>query len=327
MKVLVTGANGFLGSWLTRALVSEGHEVSILARPTSDLSELKGLNFKIKHGDITDIFSLSEASLGMDAIFHLAGVIAYRKSHRAQMEKVNVEGTRNVVEVCKQQKIKRLVYLSSVTAIGASFTPEQVLNENSEYSLHHLNLGYFETKKAAEEIVKNACKNNEIDAVILNPSTIYGSGDAKKGSRSIQIKVAKQQFKFFTSGGVSIVAVEDVIDGILKAWKMGKSGERYILSGENITIEHLFTLIAEAAGVQPPSFQIPNWLLHTIGFIGDLLETFGFKSAISRENAYTSTLYHWFDCSKAKKELGFNPRPAKQAIHSSVQWMKENGVI
>lgn len=327
MKVLVTGANGFLGSWLTRALVNEGHEVSILVRPTSNLSELKGLDFKVRHGDVTDIFSLSEACVGMDAVFHLAGVIAYKKNQRTLMEKVNVEGTRNVVEVCKQQKIKRLVYLSSVTAIGASFSPNEVLNEESEYRIHNLNLGYFETKKAAEDIVVEACKNNEIDAVILCPSTIYGAGDAKKGSRGVQVKVAQQKFKFYTSGGVSVVAVEDVIDGILKAWKNGKKGERYILSGENLTIQQLFTMIANEAGVTPPKVKIPNFILHIIGTIGDLFEAMGLSSSISSENAYTSTMYHWFDSSKAKKELGFNPRPAKEAIHSSVQWMKDNGIV
>lgn len=327
MKVIVTGANGFLGSWLTKALVQDGHEVFALVRPKSDVSELAGTGCKYVYGDVTDAVSLLEAFKDMDAVFHLAGVIAYKKSQRAQMERVNVEGTRNVVEVCRERHIKRLVYLSSVVAVGAGFTREEILNENSTYNIAHLNLGYFETKHEAEMIVKKACDRNEIDAVILNPSTIYGGGDAKKGSRKMQLKVAQGKLKFFTSGGVNVVAVEDVVAGIISAWKKGRKGERYILAGENILIQDLFRLIAEAAGTKPPTRQLPDALLHVVGAIGDNMENIGLKGPLSRENAYTATMYHWFDSSKAQKELDFKPHPARDAIYNSVQWMKDNGLL
>lgn len=326
-KVLITGANGFLGSWVTRALVDEGHDVHALVRPKSDLSELDGVHCKFIHGDVTDVHSLFEACKEMDSVFHLAGVIAYKKSQRAQMEKVNVGGTENIVSVCREHKVRRLVYLSSVVAIGGGFTPDEILNEESVYNLKDLNLGYFETKHEAEKIVKKACDKNEIDAVILNPSTIYGAGDAKKGSRKMQVKVAQGKLKFYTSGGVNVVAVEDVVDGIFKAWKNGKSGERYILCGENILIRELFAMIAAEAGVKAPSWQIPDGLLHLLGSIGDGMEAAGFKGPVSKENAYTATMYHWFDSTKAQKELAFKPRPAREAIHNSVQWMKEHGLV
>lgn len=327
MKVLVTGANGFLGSWLTRTLVQEGHDVYALVRKNSDLSELSGISCKFLYGDVTDIPSLLEAFTGIDTVFHLAGVIAYKKSQRPLMDKVNVQGTANVLAVCKERKIRRLVYLSSVVAIGGGFSPRDVLNEESVFNVSDLNLGYFETKRAAEVLVQQAVKNRDIDAVILNPSTIYGAGDAKKGSRKMQLNVAQGKLKFYTSGGVNVVAVEDVVDGILKAWESGKNGERYILCGENITIQELFTLIAKEAGVPAPNIRLPDTLLHTIGAIGDLMEKMGLKGPLSRENAYTSTMFHWFDSSKAKRELGFNPRPAQYAIHNSVQWMKDNGLV
>jgi dihydroflavonol-4-reductase len=327
MKVIVTGANGFLGSWLTKALVQDGHEVFALVRPKSDVSELAGTGCKYVYGDVTDAVSLLEAFKDMDAVFHLAGVIAYKKSQRALMDRVNVEGTRNVVEVCRERHIKRLVYLSSVVAVGAGFSAEDVLNENSPYNIAQLNLGYFETKHEAEMIVKKACDRNEIDAVILNPSTIYGGGDAKKGSRKMQLKVAQGKLKFFTSGGVNVVAVEDVVAGIISAWKKGRKGERYILSGENILIKDLFRIIAEEAGANPPTRQLPNALLHAVGALGDNMENIGLKGPLSRENAFTATMYHWFDSSKAQKELDFKPRPAREAIRNSVQWMKDNGLL
>lgn len=327
MKVLVTGANGFLGSWLTRELVNQGHDVYALVRPKSDISELKGVNCKYLHGDVTDVHSLLEAFKGIDTVFHLAGVIAYKKSDRAQMERVNVQGTQNVVEVCREHKVRKLVYLSSVVAVGAGYTPDQVMNENSEFNIHNLDLGYFETKHEAEKIVKKACDRGEIDAVMLNPSTIYGAGDAKKGSRKMQIKVAQGKLKFYTSGGVNVVAAEDVVQGIISAWKKGRTGERYILCGENMLIQDLFKMIAEEAGVKPPHKLMPDSVLHIVGAIGDTMEKVGLKGPLSRENAYTATMYHWFECNKAKQELDFNPRPAREAIHNSVQWMKDNGLL
>lgn len=327
MKVLVTGANGFLGSWITKALVNEGHEVHALVRPKSDISELDGVKCTYVHGDVTDIHSLLETFKGMDSIFHLAGIIAYKKSQRSLMDKVNVQGTANVVSVCREYKIRRLVYLSSVAAIGGSFSPDKSLNEESEYNITDLNLGYFETKYQAEKIVKKACDKGEIDAVILNPTTIYGAGDAKKGSRKMQLKVAQGKLKFFTSGGVNVVAVEDVVQGILNAWKNGRSGERYILAGENITIKELFSMIAAEAGVKPPPHLLPDAVLHTLGAVGDFMESVGLKGSLSRENAYTATMYHYFDSGKAQKELNFKPRPAREAIHNSVQWMKDHRLL
>ena len=326
-KVLVTGANGFLGSWLTRSLVELGHDVYALVRKGSDLSELEDVKCKYVYGDVTDVLSLLEAFKDMDTIFHLAGVIAYKKSQRALMEKVNVGGTANVVQVCREYKIRKLVYLSSVTAIGASCMEDKILNEDSEYNLSKINLGYFETKKEAEEIVKKACQRHEIDAVILNPSTIYGAGDARKSSRKMQMKVAQGRLKFYTSGGVNVVAVEDVIQGILSAWEKGRSGERYLLCGENLLIKDLFRLIAEEAHQKPPSIQLPDRLLHVLGFAGDTMAAMGLPDTFSEENAWTSTLYHWFDNAKARKELDFHPRSAKEAIHNSVQWMKDHSLI
>ncbi len=326
-KVIITGANGFLGSWLSRSLLNLGHEVTVLIRKNSDISDLTNLKLNFIYGDILNQISLEEAFKNQDAVFHLAGLIAYKKSDREKMEQVNVQGTANVIQACLNQKVHRLIHLSSVVAIGSSFSEDQILNENSKYNIHHLDLGYFETKRKAEELVVNAVKNQNLDAVILNPSTIYGAGDAKKGSRGSQLKVAQGRFPFYTSGGVNVVAVEDVVYGIIRAWEVGKKGERYILSGDNISIKTLFSMIAKEAGVKPPQYQIPDSLLHLLGIWGDFMSRLGMKGPISRENAWTATMYHWFDNTKAKAELGFNPRSANFAIENSVKWMKENGLL
>lgn len=321
MRTLVTGANGFLGSWLCERLQADGHDVTALVRKNSDLSELAGLKINYVFGDVTDLESLKSAFQQQDQIYHLAGVVAYKKSDRAKMDLVNIEGTKNVVTVCEEYKIEKLLHLSSVVAIGASFT-ETVLTENSPYEIGNLNLGYFETKRIAEQIVIEKARSGKINAVCVNPGTIYGPGDAKKGSRKTQLKVAQGKFPFYTSGGVNVVAVNDVIDGIVNAVEYGKNGERYILGADNLTIKNLFEIIADCAGVKAPRFKIPTAVLHAMGFIGD---TFGL--GISQENAYTASMFHWFDATKAKNELQFKPSSSIGAIESSVRWMKDNGYL
>ena len=326
MAVLVTGATGFVGAWLVRRLIERGETVHVLHRPTSNLEDLSGLDFVSKIGDVTDADSVRRACLDVDTVFHLAGVVGYSRKERALMERVNVGGTRNVVEAVQTGRKPKLVYMSSVVAIGASFdgTP---LNEESPYAIGHLNLGYFETKKAAEELVKDACRKGKIEAVILKPSTIYGAADAKKGSRKTQLKTARGKFPFYTSGGVSVVSVHDVVPTVINAREKGRNGERYILSGENLTIKDLLTRIADLAHAKRPSIYLPNPAVKLIGKAGDLLENMGKKGPLNSENAWTSILYHWFDHAKATQELGFNPRPAQEALKESVDWMKEQGLL
>lgn len=326
MKVVVTGANGFLGAWLTRRLLAEGHEVSALVRKNSDLTELENVKPHYVYGDVTDKNSLREAFKNQDIVFHLAGVVAYKVSDRPLMDRVNVEGTRHVVDICEELKIPQLLHMSSVVAVGASFTPHS-MTESSAYNIKHLNLGYFETKRLAEEIVIRAAQEKRINAVCVNPGTIYGFGDAKKGSRKTQVKVARGEFPFYTSGGINVVAAEDIIEGTLLAIKNGKNGERYLLTNENMKIKDLFIKIAGFAGVSAPKIYMPNWALQTIGVTGDILEKVGVNIGVSQENAYTATMYHWFDSAKAQRELGFKPTSAERAIENSVRWMKDNGYL
>ena len=323
MNAVVTGANGFLGSWLTHRLLQEGHNVSALVRKNSDLTELSDIKPNFIFGDVTDLESLKNAFKNQDVVFHLAGVVAYTKKDRPLMDLVNIQGTANVIQACSDLKISQLLHLSSVVAIGAQTAP-LTITEDFTYNLHPLNLGYFETKKAAEDLVFTAVKEKKIQAICVNPSTIYGSGDAKKGSRKTQVKVAQGKFPFYTSGGVNVVAVEDVVEGILLALKNGKNGERYILSSENMYIKELFEKISYFAGVKPPRLKIPDSALHGLGIAGDTLNSLGIPLGISRENAYTATLFHWFSCQKAKTELNFKPKSSDYAIENSVKWMKDN---
>ena len=217
--------------------------------------------------------------------------------------------------------------MSSVVAIGARRTPNVILNENSSYDISDLNLGYFETKKRAEELALSAHREGSVEVFLANPATIYGAGDAEKGSRKNQIKVARGEMRFYTNGGVGVIHIQDVVTAIHKIIEKGLSGERFILNSENITIYELFSIIAEIAQVRRPSICLPQLLLRGLGLVGDSLEAHGRKFLVNSETAWTSTLFHWFDNSKMRTQLGLQPLPARKAIEDSIQWMKENGKL
>lgn len=326
-KILITGATGFIGKHLAKALCSQGFSVSALVRNPDKSQDLKALGVQLLPGDVTDNLSLLNAIEGKDIVYHLAGKIAYKASEREEMERVNVKGTQKVVDACVTHRTPVLVYMSSVVAIGASFKPD-VLNEESPYNIADLDLGYFQTKHDAEEIVKTAHKHNGLNVFILNPSTVYGAGDATKGSRSVQRKVAKGKFPFYTPGGVNVVYIDDVLYCLQNIYKKGRAGERYIVAGENLTIQQTFQIIAEAAGVAAPKIYLPKFALKVMGWVGDsVLEPMGVKGPLSSETAHTSSMYHWFSSGKAQRELGLKPTPAKTAITESVRWMIDNGYV
>lgn len=327
MKVLVTGATGFLGQWLTRRLLEEGHDVRVLVRSKAKLEDLSDLKLEVSEGDVTNPESLDRACKGVQGVFHLAGLIAYSRAQRQAMEAVNVQGTKNVIAAIEKNGSPRMLHLSSVTAIGAGFTKDQILDETSPYNVAHLGLGYFDTKHDAEVAVFDAVRAGRIEAVAINPSTIYGPGDAKKGSRSAQLKVARGKFPFYPPGGVNVVHVDDVVDLCIKAFHEGRSGERTIACGENLTIKETFDRIAALAGVKPPSLALPRTALFAIGKVGDMLESLGKKGPINTENAWTASMFHWFRHDKATRDFGFKPRPAQEALEASIRWSRDNALL
>ncbi len=324
MHVLVTGASGFVGGWLTQTLVDEGHQVRVFVRDPKDVEDLKSLKIEIAVGDVTEPVQVIAAAREIDTVFHLAGVVAYSGHERARMESVNISGTANVINACKVNKVRRLVHFSSVVTIGASFNSHTVLNENSKYNLSHLNLGYFETKRKAEQLVFEAVRRGDFEAVCLNPSTIYGPGDERKASRGMQKRVAQGKLPFYTSGGVNVVSIEDVMLCTIKAWQTGRSGERYIVAGENLTIRKLFETIADIAEVEPPKIYLPNFIVKTLGRLGDLQSRNGGKAFLNYDSALASTMFHWFDSTKAQQAFQFKPKPASYSLRQSIEWSRRS---
>lgn len=323
-RVLVTGSNGFLGSWLVQRLLDQGDQVRALVRsPNVELP----MGAERCLGDITNPDSLKAAVKDMNAVVHAAAVIGYKRSERQLMEDVNVGGTENLLRALSGSYVETLLHVSSVVAVGAGHRPKDVLNEDSPYNMAAYNFGYFETKRRAEAAVFRWGASHGRRVIAVNPSTIYGAGDARKGSRKIQVKVARGQFPFYTSGGVSVVHVEDVVQATLTALKCGRSGERYILSGSNMLLKEVFSQIASAAGVAAPNRYLPNPVVLTLGKITDALDRIGIRGPLNSESAYNSILFHWFLHDKARRELNFQPRDGSVAIEESVRWMRDHGML
>lgn len=326
-KALVTGGTGFLGHHLVRRLSEMGVETTVLVRKSSDLSSLKPYSPKIVHGDVLNRQSLLVATENKDMVFHLAGLIAYKKKDHKMMEQVNVAGTQNLLDACVTQSTPKVLHLSSVAAIGFN-QKRQKISEDFKFDFEQWDLGYFKTKHKAERLCFQYFQDNNLPVYLINPSTIYGYGDGKKGSRKTQVKVAQGRFPLYPPGGVNVVHVSDVIDLIFLILDRGQPARRYIAAGDNMTIKELFKSIATLAGAKPPYLPIPRSLIKSLGFIGDLRTRYlNSDTSLSSETAITSTGFHWFSNQRIRKELGFSPRPSVEALQDSVQWMKDQGLL
>ena len=324
MKVLVTGANGFLGAHLVRELLAQNHDVYAMLRKNSDRSSLANYACHILQGDLDNPDELDRNFSQASHVFHVAGVMSASPRDSQLLHQVNVQGAENVVRACEKAKVQKLVHVSSVVAVGASLNGEKLLNENSENTTQDLGFANYDSKRRGEEIVLRSAREGRIDATVVNPSLMYGARDAKKAMRKGNVLAAKGMLKFYTCGGVNVVPVEDVAKGMIAAAVKGRSGERYLLTGENMLIKDLLKKISNLAQAKEPEKELPAGLLKRLAQIHDF---FGFKSLLTRENIFAATSFHWYDNTKAKEELGFQPGSAEAAIRRSVEWMKENGYL
>ncbi len=323
MKSLVSGATGFIGSHVVRRLLKEGHSVRILRRETSSMKILEGLKVETAIGDVTDRASVFEAVKGCEAVFHVAGHVSWWRGHHEIQRKINVEGTRNVVEACLEYQIKRLVHTSSVAAIG--FAPEgRIGNEETGYNWWPYRLNYCDTKYFAEQEVLQGVKKG-LDAVIVNPAVVLGAGDLHLNAGAIVFQIARRNLRFYFDGGCCVCDVEDVARGHLQAFSKGKTGERYILGGDNYSWKDLFTLVASIVGVPPPKRKVPTWLLKLAAYGSDFRSHFTKKRlALTPESARITTIPCYFSSERAIRELGYKITPFRETIRKTYEWYRDN---
>ena len=323
MKVAVTGATGFVGGVLVRRLLAEGHEVRCLVR--GDGAELEGLAVHVLPGDVCEPESLTGLMMGADRSFHCAAFISIDGDHGGQVERVNVDGARNVAEAAHVAGVERHVHVSSCHAYD--LMQPGVVDESSGRP----GPGYpaYDLSKAAGEAAVREVVADGLHACVVNPCGIVGPLD-RRPSRigKILVDLANRTLPALTPGGFTWVDVRDVVDGMLRAAESGAPGEGYLLGGEYATITDFAHLACEQAGVKPPWFTSPMWLARATAPAATW-----FARATKTEPLYTSEALHAIrapcriSSDKAKGELGWSPRPLAQTIADSLAWLREDGQI
>lgn len=324
MKALVTGATGFLGSHLCRRLVREGYEVAALSRPTSKTDLLDELPVDMRVGDITDPQTVDEAVAGNEVVFHAAAHLAYWSGQKDLQNEINIRGTENLVGACRRAGVKRLIHVSSVAAVGIPPDPAHPADENFRFNLGGSSLNYHISKKRAEEIVCEAAAKG-LEAVVVNPSTIWGRfGNFFRGAEIAQ-KVRQSRIVPYYTGGICVVHVEDVVEGMMAALERGRPGERYILGGENLTIREISEIAAREQKVRRTFVPVPrpvSWLAAAILESAALVSRR--RPRISYATHYGASRFHYYDSGKAKKELRYSPRDFVEIIRECISHIESS---
>lgn len=325
-KVFVTGASGLIGANLCHKLSELGYEVTGLVRKKSSLLGLREFRGKIVCGDIFDEPSLARHMDGVDYVFHAAGLVSFDNRRRKELLRVNAEAVRFVVDAALRVGVKRLVHTSSVAAIGIPPVGDTA-DESVEYNRFKYNVAYGDSKYYGEVEIKKGIERG-LDAVIVNPGSIMGQRDVYFHS-GVLLKVLKRmKIVPYVSGGMCVVGVDDVVDGEIAALKSGRTGERFVLGSENITFKELFRQVCEVVGAPAPSLYVPAWAARgTATFLELLSNITGKPPVLTKAHVVSATLPHYFSSEKAKRELGFRPRPIIEAIRRSYVWYMENGLM
>ena len=266
MKAFVTGANGFTGSHLVKGLLKNGHSVTGLVRPTSDLSRLANCDVKLVYGDVSDRSVLAEAIADVDAVFHVAAYVELGLVDEGRMERANVEGTKAVMEVARDAGVAKIVYCSTIGVFGD--TRGKVIDESFQRTQKEFSSAYDSTKYRAQEIVDRLAAEG-LPVVSLMPSGIFGKDDPHFGPI---IELFRQgKLKYWVGGDrfTGIVSVDDLVEAMLLAVEKGKSGERYIISAGELTTREMFALLSRETGVPEPT-EVPEPVVRILGNVLDV---------------------------------------------------------
>jgi len=327
MTVLVTGATGYIGSAVVREHLKRGEAVRCLVRKSSSLQNLKGLKVELAFGDICDIQSMGHALVGCQNVYHLAAMYANWLPDPGSMYRVNEEGTRNVLNTCRDADIKKIVYCSSVAALGAHGpTPA---NESAQFNLNPTKDHYYISKFRAEQIAMTFARQG-LPVVIVNPSSPVGARDiSPTPTGALIINIIKKKLPGYVDGGINLIDMGDCASGIISAMENGKPGEKYILGNRNVTIKEYFDLIVEVAGRgRSPILKLPKWMAVFSGYGYEMLARMTRKPPITSASwVRVGSHYSWWDCTKAREDLDLGQRPIEESLSEALGWFQANGFI
>ena len=316
-KTLVTGASGLVGSNLVRALRERGDDVRALLRSTAREDNLADLAYERATGDVLDRRSVRRALRDVDRVFHAAGRTSLRMP-AADLYRINVDGTRIVLEECLRAGVERVVYTSSVAAIGPARRGSTV-DETQVFDAGAYGIPYVNAKHEAEvQALRLAARG--LPVVIVNPGFVFGRGDINRSSTEIVRRFLRRQIPAYVDGALNIIDVRDVARGHLAADERGEPGERYILGNRNYTLDRLFADLGRVSGVEPPAVKLP---LHVALAFAEAQARLPGRPLVTVAEVRASSL--WWTCrnTKAKRDLGWRPSPHEDTIEATVDWYRE----
>jgi len=326
MLAFVTGATGFLGSHVARVLADNGADMRLLVRSSSNPRNIEGLRADRALGDLRDPASLEKAMAGCDVVFHVAADYRLWVRDPNEMYRSNVEGTRAILEAARKNGVRRLVCTSSVATIG--FTRNGYpANEDSPVSLADMIGHYKRSKFMAEQLALEAGRSS-LQVVVVNPTTPVGDQDVKPTPTGrIVIDFLKRKFPAYVETGLNLVDVRECARGHVTALEKGKSGERYILGGENLTLKQILDKLAKITGLPSPILKLPYIFAYAAG-IADEIVTGRLRGREPRATIDTVRMgakKMFASSDKAERDLGWKIVPVESALRRAAEWFRVNG--
>ena len=326
--ILVTGATGFVGSAVVRLLLDRGDAVRVLARPGSDRSNLADLDIEVAEGDLLQPESLGPAVRGCTGLFHVAADYRLWTRNPELMLKANVEGTRSILRAAADAGVSRIVYTSSVATLGIVRGGSG--DEQTPVTFDDMIGIYKQSKYLAEVAAQELIDNDDVPCVIVNPSTPVGPRDIKPTPTGRMIvEAAAGRMPAFVDTGLNIVHVNDVAKGHLLAFDQGTIGERYVLGGENMELSAILVEIARITNRKAPSIKIPHNLILPLGYAAEAWTrlTGGSEPFVTVDGIRMAKKKMFFSSAKAKRDLGYDARPAPQALEDAITWFRGKGYL
>jgi dihydroflavonol-4-reductase len=326
--VFVTGASGFVGSAVARALLGAGFAVRALVRPSSPRANLDGLGVEVAEGDMRDPAVVGRAAKGARYVFHVAADYRLWARNPDDILRNNVEGTRVVIQSAKAAGAERIVYTSSVATLKPT-RPGFPANETMPLAETEAIGSYKRSKVVAERLVESMIASEGLPVVIVNPTAPIGPRDVRPTPTGrIVVEAASGRMPAFVDTGLNLVHVDDVAAGHVAALERGRIGERYILGGENMTLAEMLGRIARLAGRRPPRLRLPRHLIFPLAYAAEAAAHLtGREPFVTVDGLRMAKSCMFFTSEKAKRELGYNARPADVAVRDAIQWFHEAGYI
>jgi len=324
--VLVTGASGFVGSAVARALVARGDDVRVLLRESSSRRNIEGIDCRVVIGDMRNAKDVTKAMEGVRHVFHVAADYRLWAKDPTEIVRNNLEGARAVMEAARATGVERIVYTSSVAALKP--VAGRAVDETSRHDEKTVIGAYKKSKLVAERLVERLAGEG-LPVVIVSPSTPIGPRDVKPTPTGrIIVEAANGRMPAFVDTGLNLVHVDDVAEGHLLALDKGRIGENYILGGEDVRLRDMLALVAPLVGRKPPRVRLPRAPLYPLAFGAEAFARLSGKEPFLTVDALKMSKYFmYFSSAKAKTELGFQARPFVRGIEDAIRWFRQAGYI